>query len=88
MTLTDHIRDAALKAGCTPEIILGQRRDRRTAHARQDAMADAYATGRYSLPQIGRAFNRDHTTVLYAVRIVEQRRLAQDIADVLMEVPA
>jgi chromosomal replication initiation ATPase DnaA len=32
----------------------------------------------YSTPQIGRAFNRDHTTVMGATRAVD-RRIAQGI---------
>jgi chromosomal replication initiation ATPase DnaA len=42
-------------------------------HCRQEAMAAMYATQRYSLPRIGRFFDRDHTTVLHAVRAVERR---------------
>jgi chromosomal replication initiation ATPase DnaA len=30
-----------------------------------------------SLKQIGRAFHRDHTSVLHAVRVVERRNLEQ-----------
>lgn len=37
---------------------------RRIAHPRQKAFALTYATGRYSLPQIGRWYGgRNHTTV-------------------------
>ena len=50
----------------------GPCRERRFARPRQIAMALAYRRLRkhgYSLPMIGRSFgNRDHTTVLFAVR--------------------
>lgn len=48
--------------------LLGPNRKRAAAWPRQQIMAELYATGRYSLPAIGRLFNRDHTTVLAAVR--------------------
>lgn len=46
----------------------GPRRYKSIAEARRSAMASIYATGQFSYPQIGQFFNRDHTTVLYAVR--------------------
>lgn len=49
------------------------------AHPRQEAMWRMRQTGRFSLPQIGRFFDRDHTTVLWAVRAYE-RRLLKDAA--------
>jgi chromosomal replication initiator protein len=73
MNLHDFIAEAAAEAGVTVAHILGPQRPRRIAEPRQKAMARAYATGRYSLPQIGRAFDRDHTTVLHACRKAEAR---------------
>lgn len=47
--------------------IMGQSRKAPIAEARQMAMAHCYAAG-HSLSAIGRKFERDHTTVLHAVR--------------------
>lgn len=68
MTLHEFVSSAATEAGVTEAHIVGPQRTVSVTEARQRAMARAYATGRYSLPQIGRAFNRDHTTVLHAFR--------------------
>jgi hypothetical protein len=59
------VEDAAREAGCTVAQMLGPQH--RFAPYRHQAMKRAHDDG-YSLPQIGRAFNRDHTTVVYAVR--------------------
>ena len=58
-------------------ILRGPQRARRYSHPRQAFCWVAQRTGRFSLPQIG-AFldNRDHTTIMYAVKAVEQRRLS------------
>jgi len=55
--------------GLTPAEISGQSRHRGVAIPRQIAMALAYEAG-LSLPQIGKAFARHHTTVLHARRYV------------------
>lgn len=73
MTLRQIIATAAMEAGLTVDQFLGPCQRRVIAEPRQRAMAAAYATGRYSLPQIGRAFgDRDHTTVLHAVQKAER----------------
>lgn len=51
------------------------RRQGGQARTRQVAMYLAATLSACSLPEIGRAFHRDHTTVLYARRIVEQRMI-------------
>lgn len=48
----------------------------RIAHPRQEAMALIRTEGRFSYLQIGRFFNRDHTTVLHGVRAHSARRTA------------
>ncbi len=48
-------------------------RRRTMAHPRQVAMYLARVMAGLSLPAIGRAFNRDHTTVIYALKQVEAR---------------
>ena len=55
--------------------ILSKRRSRSVARPRQVAMALAKELTNHSLPEIGNAFGgRDHTTVIHAVRKVEQLR--------------
>ena len=55
--------------------LLGKRRSRNVARPRQMAMALAKELTTHSLPEIGDAFGgRDHTTVLHAVRKVQQLR--------------
>jgi chromosomal replication initiation ATPase DnaA len=59
------VEDAAREAGCTVAQMLGRQQAAFIAHARQRAMRRAWEEG-YSAPEIGAAFRRDHTTVLYA----------------------
>ena len=56
--------------GVPAKELFGRGRQRAVASARQVAMALAREVGGLSLPQVGAAFGRDHTTVLYAVRKV------------------
>ncbi len=58
----------------TCEEMLSTRRARSVARPRQVAMYLAKALTPRSLPEIGRRFERDHTTVLHAVRTVERLR--------------
>jgi len=60
------------------------RRERRIARPRQLAMYLAKALTPVSLPDIGRAFERDHTTVMHAVKtienlIVRDKQLSSDV---------
>lgn len=55
------------------------RRGHDVAHPRQAAMYLAKELTAISLPEIGRRFgNRDHTTVIHAVRAVEKRIAIND----------
>jgi chromosomal replication initiator protein len=49
-----------------------KRRSRSVARPRQLAMALAKELTEHSLPEIGEAFSRDHTTVLHACRVVRE----------------
>lgn len=67
----------------TFEQITSKSRKRKYAHPRQEAMWELRQDGRWSFPQIGRLFHRDHTTAIHACRQVEKRRaenLARDLA--------
>ena len=54
--------------------MVSKRRNRSIARPRQIAMALAKDLTNLSLPEIGEAFERDHTTVLHACRKVSQLR--------------
>ena len=59
-----------------PTDLTSQRRSREIAWPRQLAMHLCKELTHHSLPNIGRAFgNRDHTTVLHALRAVKERLL-------------
>jgi chromosomal replication initiator protein len=47
---------------------------RYVSHPRQEAMYLSRVVARKSLNQIGRSFQRDHTTVIHACRAVEKRK--------------
>ena len=52
-------------------LIRGVQKNKGTAEARQVAMYLIRKLTNLSLPDIGKEFNRDHSTVLYAIRKVE-----------------
>ena len=58
---------ASMKHGVPVWSIFGPRKEARIVRARWDAWALARAAG-WTLPEIGRAFNRDHTTILHGLR--------------------
>jgi len=54
--------------GVSFDEIIGPRRDRKTVAARFDAIAAVHkARPDLSTPQLGRIFNRDHTSILHAL---------------------
>lgn len=71
------IDDITLKVAAAfdvkPKELLGPSRLRNILIARQVAMLLAHDVGHFSLPVVGRAFGRDHSTVLHAVRKVRDR---------------
>lgn len=71
-SVIDLIRLVASKHGVTVSAIKGSARHRAIVAIRHEAMAFVYKLRPdLSLPQIGRVFNRDHTTILHAVRKLE-----------------
>ena len=64
--------DVAAEAGIPPAAILGPRRDKRTAQARQAVMYMARLDG-HSLNDIGRVLSRDHTTIMHGIKAHEAR---------------
>jgi chromosomal replication initiator protein len=67
----------AAQFGLTRGQLLGRRRQRHIVLARHIAMLLAVEMLQASLPQVGRWFHRDHTSVLHA-RDVMRRRIAAD----------
>ena len=68
------IQDAVCTVGgLTREELLSPRRSPRVARSRQLAMYMARQLTSLSLTQIARGFDRDHTTVLHAIRTVSAR---------------
>lgn len=67
---------AAKEFGVTPDDLLGRSRQKPFTMPRMIAMyATRMVTGeKYSLPFIGAQFDRDHTTVIHAIRTVKAKR--------------
>ena len=67
--------EVSKRLGIPIDAIFSGYRGKSVVAARQEAMALCRKHG-YSLPEIGRFFNRDHTTVLHAVRKMNHKALA------------
>ena len=67
------MRSVARAYGLEPDELRSRSRRRRVVRPRQLAMYICRTSTDASLKDIGRAFNRDHTSVMYAIGIVEQR---------------
>lgn len=63
----DEIGLIALRHGITRDDILSRKKSRHIVEARNHCFWHFRQSGK-SYPQIGRFFNRDHTTVLHGVR--------------------
>jgi len=90
MTIADIQRLVAARMGVTMCDLLSDRQA--PARSRQVAMWLARHTTLASLPAIGRAFNRDHTTVLQACRRIDglmaaDREFAGVVEDLRRSVP-
>jgi chromosomal replication initiator protein len=66
---------AAMLYGCTAEDILGRSRSRTICEARKVAMHAARQKLHWSYPELARAFEREHTTLIAAVESIEEMRL-------------
>lgn len=56
-----------------PNNLKSNSKERRVAQPRQIAMYLSKILTTHSLPEIGAAFDRDHTTIIHAVRTIEER---------------
>ena len=74
LTIEDIIKECSLHFSITLNEMKSNRRSRDIVKARQTAMFLAKMLTPRSLPEIGRRFGgRDHTTVLHAVRKIQNR---------------
>ena len=71
--LARSITEAATAHGVAPHRVAGPDRDRPAAQARQDVYLALREAG-WTLPQIGKAMNRDHTTVMSGIAAAQARR--------------
>ncbi|MGN1079691.1 MAG: helix-turn-helix domain-containing protein, partial [Alphaproteobacteria bacterium] len=74
VTIEEIQRKVAERYNIRLSEMMSKRRERSVARPRQIAMFLAKNLTTKSLPDIGRAFNRDHTTVLHGVKAVEELR--------------
>ncbi|MCY3878101.1 MAG: chromosomal replication initiator protein DnaA [Rhodobacteraceae bacterium] len=70
--IDEIIRCVASQYNVKPTDLVGNRRTRDIARPRQMAIFLAKSLTTKSLPEIGRHFNRDHTTVLHSIRRIEK----------------
>lgn len=75
------IAEVARVAGVPAERITGPCRQRRFVRARQMAMLICRDYCAASYPEIGRVFNRDHTTVIYSIETATARCVDADWDD-------
>lgn len=71
----------AEKHGVTVQEIIGRRRFSNLIAARFEAVYEITKATGWSLPRIGRLFNRDHTTILHCLRVMEGRKVAEREGD-------
>lgn len=76
-SMREIVRDIAEKNGYTLAEVRSREIAKSVVRVRQMAMYELYGTGRYSSTKIGQFFDRDHTTVLHAIKAVHQRLAAE-----------
>jgi chromosomal replication initiator protein len=89
--VTDIQRIVAAYFNVSLDKMLGKSHEPFYAHPRQIAVYIARKVGRHSYPRLGIMFDRDHTTMVYAVREVERRmvddeNLERDIKTLLKSI--
>lgn len=68
----------ALHLGYPKRVVIGPWRSREIAHPRQSGMFLARLYTKASLPEIGRRFGRDHSTIAHGIDAAEDRTRAAD----------
>jgi chromosomal replication initiator protein len=79
-TMARILDEVSEESGISVADLKSPARFRFIAWPRQYAMWRMVNEGLWSLPQIGRFFNRDHTTVIWAFRQVEKRNALEQAA--------
>jgi chromosomal replication initiator protein len=69
------VNATALAFGASPEAVTGRSRSKSLAEARTVVCYVTRRCTRLSYPEIGRALDRDHTTIISAVQRVAERRI-------------
>lgn len=69
----------AIRHGVSIERLMSRKRAGGAADARMDAMATIYRHTQLSTPGVGRLFGRDHTTVVYALKVTGGSRKLVDV---------
>lgn len=92
MTIQEHLRalEAVIsgKTGVSIDQIYSRRRDAQITHTRAIIWALAYEYLKYTFKQIGRAYERDHTTVINGYyRIKESVNIKKIAKEINKEVP-
>lgn len=77
-SLAEIVEATAIEHGLTAALITSERRARRFTKPRHQAIFLAADLTPYSLPRIGRHFERDHTTVMHAITRVKDMLDADD----------
>ena len=79
MTMTDIVKETSAAHKVSLKEMMGSSRLPEVSRARQEAMykirlvTTPRGTVRYTLPQIGRFFGRDHTTIIHGIRAYLKR---------------
>jgi len=68
--ITDILKEVSMKSRISIELLKGKARDREIVEARQFYFARCRDKTKSSLTRIGSLVNRDHATVLYGIRVV------------------
>jgi len=69
----DIVARRAADNGIPVHVLKGPQQPKRWSRVRHDIYRELYDTGLYTLPQIGRLFNRHHTTILHGIRRSRER---------------
>lgn len=67
----EAVREVGARYGIALDVLLSDRRDRPTAWARFHCYAHLYERG-MTASEIGRIFNRDHSTILHGIKRAEE----------------
>lgn len=82
VTIDRILEKVAKKYGVSTEDIRGSKRTKEIAWARHISIYLIRKLTDMSLPQIGKIFNRDHTTVINSLKTIEKELGSNSITDI------